>query len=152
MGYHPPATTENFEQRELFEKYCVMGRGRTLRKLLTQTKRPWGTVQTWSRKFGWVRRAADRDHESLGSVGLETPENNLKNKKLALDIVNKMIQDMAILDEDGKVVDTVIKAKNVFDLRTLVDVRDEILGLKEKAEKNKLATTNIDKAIFIIKK
>ena len=150
---HPrlPALTENMEQRDLFEKYIAMGKGRTLKKLIPHCKRKWLTIQNWSVRFNWARRALERDKEAMETYGLETPEEHLKNKKLALDIVNKMIKDMAVLDKNGNVVETIIKAKNVFDLRTLVDVRDEILGLKDKAEKTK-QLTQIDKAIFIIKK
>lgn len=146
-----PALSENMEQRDLFEQYVAMGKGRTLKKLLPLTKKKWITVQHWSVKFNWARRAQERDKEAMETYGLESPTQNLANKKLALDIVNKMIQDIAVLDTAGNVIDTTLKAKNVFDLRTLVDVRDEILGLKDKADRTK-AQTNIEKAVFIIKK
>jgi len=149
---HLPAISENIEQRELFEKYVAMGKERTLAKLVPLTSKSWQSVQRWSIKFNWSKRARERDKEALEVFGLETPADHLKHRKLALDIVNKMIEDIAVLDKDGKVTGTTIKAKNVFDIRTLVDVRDEILGLKDKAEKTKQQLTNIDKAIFIIKK
>lgn len=151
QGRNLPACTENMEQRDLFEKYVSMGKDRSLKKLIPFTKKKWLTIQNWSVKFNWSKRALERDKEAMETYGLETPSEHLKNKKLALDIVNRMIRDTAVLDEDGKLIGTTIQAKNVFDLRTLIDVRDEMLGLKDKAEKTK-NLTQIDKAVFIIKK
>jgi hypothetical protein len=153
MGMTPnlPMRAENMEQRALFEEYVAMGAQRSLKKLLPHTRRVWNTVQKWSHDFNWVVRARERDKELMDSNLIETPRENVERKKLALEIVNKMIRDIAILDKDGKVIDTTLKAKNVFDLRTLVDVRDELLGLKDKSRKE-ASQTNIDKAIFIIKK
>jgi hypothetical protein len=147
-----PVKTENLEQRALFEEYVAMGSKRSLAKLLDVTDRAWKTVQAWSIKFNWVVRAATRDKEMMENVLIESPRESANRRKLSLDIVNKMIQDIAVLDKDGVVIDTTIKAKTVFDIRTLVDVRDEILGLKDKMEKTKASQTNIDKAIFIIRK
>jgi hypothetical protein len=148
------AVTENLEQRALFEEYVALGSRRRLLDLMQFTDKSWVTVQRWSVQFNWVKKAVERDKELMECAGLETPKENVKNKKLALDIVNKMIKDLAILDENGNVVGTTVQAKNVFDLRTLIDVRNEILGIKDKMDRtNKLnQQTNIDKAIFIIKK
>ncbi len=147
---NPIAVTENIEQRILFEEYVKLGAKRSLKKLMEFSPRSWTTIQKWSIKFNWVKRAMENDRESMETFGLETQSEGVIRKKLALDIVNKMIEDIAVI-KDGKVIDTTLKAKNVFDLRTLVDVRDEILGIKEKMAKTQ-QQTNIDKAIFIIKK
>ena len=147
-----PVKAENLEQRALFEEYVGMGSKRSLMKLQDHTDRAWNTVQAWSIRFNWVVRANERDKELMECAGFETPQQNVQRKKLALDIVNKMIEDMAVVNEHGKVVDTTIKAKTVFDLRTLVDVRNEILGIKDKMDRTKNQQTNIDKAIFIIRK
>jgi hypothetical protein len=156
MGYQAglPAKSENLEQRLLFEEYVSMGSSRSLKKLMEHTKRSWKTVQAWSIRFKWNIKARERDKELMETIGMETPRENVERRKLSLDIVNKMIADIAILDDAGEVVDTKIKAKSVLDLRTLIDVRDEILGVKERMEKNSKQNnqTNIDKAIFIIKK
>ncbi len=147
---NPIAVSENIEQRILFEEYVKLGAKRSLKKLMEFSPRSWTTIQKWSIKFNWVKRAMENDKESMETFGLETQSEGVIRKKLALDIVNKMIEDIAVI-KDGKVIDTTLKAKNVFDLRTLVDVRDEILGIKEKMAKTQ-QQTNIDKAIFIIKK
>jgi hypothetical protein len=146
-----PVKTENIEQRALFEEYVKMGYTRTLAKLTDKTPRSWNTIQIWSRKFDWIKRANMADKEIMENLSLESPVENTERKRLILDIINKMITDIAVVDEKGKVVGTTLQAKNVFDLRTLVDVRNEILGVKDKS-KDKSNQTNIDKAIFIIKK
>ena len=151
---HLPMVPEGLEHRTLFEEYVKMGAGRKIKDLVEKkiTTRCWGTIQAWSIKYHWVKRARERDKEMMENIGLETHAESVEHKRLALDIVNKMIRDIAVIDEHGKVIDTTIKAKNVFDIRTLVDVRDEILGVKEKMAKTASQQTNIDKAIFIIKK
>ncbi len=147
-----PAKGENLEQRALFEEYCKMGAKRTLKKLLDISPRSWKTIQSWSIRFQWVRRAEQKDRELMECVGLESPKQNIERKQLILDIINHMIEQIAVLDENGKVKETKFGAKNVYDIRTLVDIRDEVLGVKKDAKESKSGNTNIDKAIFIIKK
>ena len=147
---NPIAVTENLEQRALFEEYVAMGEHRSLKKVLEISRRSWNTIQAWSVKFNWRVRAQERDKELMENISVETPRESVDRKKFALDIVNNILKDIAVLDENGKVIDTKVKAKNIFDIRTLIDIRAEILGEKDKSQK--AGTTNIDKAVFIIKK
>ncbi len=146
-----PALEENPEQRALFDEYVAMGRNRSLEKLQAHTERTIQTIQRWSSRFGWVRRADLKDRELLEN-GLESARDHINNKKLALAIINKMIKDVAVIDEKGELVGTTVQAKNVYDIKTLIEIKDIILGVDKKDTSPKGGNTNIDKAIFIIKK
>jgi hypothetical protein len=151
---HPPAISENLEQRALFEEYVKMPGRRSLRRLFESgvTTRSWKTVQAWSIKFNWVKRVQQKEKELMDVVGLESPRESIERKQLVLKIIDLMIDDIVKRDENGLIVGTKFGAKNVFDIRTLVDIRDEVLGIKKAKESDKGGTTNIDKALFIIKK
>ncbi len=148
-----PGKPENLEQRGLFEEYVKLGSKRSLKQLKPLTDKSWETIQVWSQKFCWVKRSREEDAKLIDNISLESPKENFERRKLILSLINKMIKDIAKLDADGNVIGSEFPAKNVFDLRTLIELRDEQLGQKDKPKiSSQGGTTNIDKAVFIIKK
>jgi hypothetical protein len=148
-----PGKPENLEQRALFEEYVKLGSKRSLKQLIPLTDKSWETIQVWSQKFTWVKRAREEDAKMIDNISLESPKENYERRKLILSLINKMIKDVAKLDESGNVIGSNFPARNVFDLRTLIELRDEQLGVKDKSKITPNGgTTNIDKAVFIIKK
>lgn len=146
---------ENLEQRMLYEEYVKLGDGRSLEKLLPLTQRSRNTVIAWSKKFNWANRVEQEDKALMESTPVpESQRENKERKKLILDMIDFMIKELVEFNPDGTVKKTKVQAKNIFDLRTLIDIRDEQLGLKKSGPRSGGGgeTTNIDKAVFIIKK
>ncbi len=155
-GYHPKARThETVEQRKWFMEYVKLGSShRSLEKIIAMSGRHPHTIAKWSSRWKWVERTAVEDQKLLDiGDGLDTHAINSKRKKLVLDLADYLIKHAAIIDEEtGEVTGAKINIKNVFDLRAVIDIRDEQLGLKDKNKAIGSGTTNIDKAVFIIKK
>lgn len=154
MGRPNGKKPETLEQRTLYEEYLRLGDDRSIDKVVSLSKRSRNTVYAWSKKFNWFDRANQEDKAlTEGSTVLPEPQRkNRERKQLILDMIDWMIKEMVVFNPDGTIKMTKLQPKNIFDLRTLIDIRDEQLGLKKAASGKPGDTTNIDKAVFIIKK
>lgn len=141
---------ETMEQRRAFEEYSRLGDERSLVKVADIVGKTDVTIQKWSKCFGWVERVKKLDNAIIDTASVESLPEQMDNRKRNLKLIDVMLRDAAVIDENGNIVESKIKLKSMTDIRTALEVREALLG-RDKTGKSG-DTTNIDKAVFIIKK
>jgi hypothetical protein len=150
VGRKLSAGQETVEQRRAFEEYCKMGDERSLVKIAKLMNKAPLTVQRWSKIFDWRNKVIKVDQQHIDTANIESIADHTDSRKRNLKLIDVMLKDAAIIDENGNIVESKVKLKSMTDIRTALEVREALLG-RDKTGKSG-DTTNIDKAVFIIKK
>jgi hypothetical protein len=149
-GPKPLAGKETLEQRMIFEEYVKMGDARSLVKLADLTKKPLPSLTTWSKKYKWQERLLALHDATSESMTIEPLDVQIRKKQLFVKLIDKMIENSIVVNKKGDIEKVTISLRNMADLRSALEIRDDILGNKKKSGPG--FGTNIEKAVFIIKK
>ena len=133
---------EELKHKEIFEQYYIMGKDRSLKKLLdklhrdsTGTAPSLRTLKSWSKAFNWQERIEQRDIEI--SRGLEDKTNetiiNIKSGfkaeiKVQLNIFKVMLNRLIKKFKDSKE-DETIEIKKIEDLKVVTDSYEKLIKL-----------------------
>jgi len=130
---------EELRHKEIFDLYYVMGKDRSLKKLLdklhqdsTGTAPSLRTLKSWSKAFNWQERVEQRDIEIGRGLEIKTNETVMNIKagfkaeiKVQLNIFKVMLNKLIEKFKN----DEMIEIKNLDHLKIVVDSYEKLIKL-----------------------
>ena len=127
MGGKPK--TETIEMKRIFEAYYVMGKERSLSKIVEQEKISMTTAKRYSSAFNWVKRIEQRDLVNMKAMEKRTDE-IVVNSKAQYRTTIKTLTDKFI-EEVNK---GNITIRNIADFEKIVKLDLELMGVNVESE------------------
>lgn len=123
---------ENSRHLAAFETYFAIGEGRSHAEVARRIGVHVGSVDNWSRAFGWEKRIAERDKEIAAIVAKGAVEDEAKSRKLQLQVARSVQARVALGLQSGaiqpSVQDFVASAKHELLILGKATERTEQLG------------------------
>lgn len=87
---------ERWRHQNVFETYLLMGPSRSLAALARETGICVGSLQKWSKEFGWAARVDVKDQKALAKLSVENEKIYLENVKKRHQQAYQSVQDKAL--------------------------------------------------------
>ena len=146
-------SSEGMEHIRAFEHYLTLGEDRSYEKVAEYIGKSVTTIAKWSNSYKWVERVKEAERALVANLSssIETLDEQIAKKKLHLQIIDTILKGTVEVDADGNVKKVNISARNTADIKTLLEARDRILGVKQ-GDSSTIGGARIQNAMFILKR